>query len=122
MTRIKCRYSRPYCTYDGGHRQVFHSDHWFCDDGDGWCGGHYTRPLDKSGETKVINPICVYCKYETGEFEKTVKQYEYSEGNLFIRGEKYTKHDILYLEIDDRVLVKDGKNIGKVFVPEEYVE
>lgn len=103
MTRIKCRYSIPYCEFPGEHTRLYHSEYWFCDDNVFCEIGHYTRPTDE--ELKVVNPTCIYCKYYEGEFEKEVKSYEYDEdGDLTIGRKKYYDFDIDYLEIDGRVL------------------
>ena len=99
MAKIKCRYTIPYCEYHQRHKQLTHSEYWFCD-GDDECDiRQYTKPKD----AKAINPKCIYCEYVDGEFEKEVKSYEYHNGDLKIGRKKYNSFDILYLEIDGRI-------------------
>ncbi len=98
MAHIKCRYTFPYCSYCG--ERVWHDEYWYCDGPDGGCVGKYTRP--KNEDPKVFNPTCVYCRYEIGEFEKTVRNYEYEYGRLTIGNRVYEEAEIKYLEIDGR--------------------
>ena len=102
MTRIKCRYSIPYCDYGGFPSRVEHDEYWFCDT-DALCAD-YLMPENPT----VENPTCRYCFYEPGEFEKTVKSYEYSDGDLKIGRNVYLESEIIYLEIDGRVLVDEN--------------
>lgn len=107
MTRIKCRYSIPYCycLFPGqSEERVYHSKAWWCDSNEECPYGKYEKPKDPN--PMYVNPICVHCKCESGEFEKVVESYEYFEGgDLIIEGETYEAYDIGYLEIDGRVLV-----------------
>lgn len=109
MTRIKYRYSIPYCCLpEQPEERIYHSDLWQCDSNDGCVYGKYENPLDPA---LAINPICAHCEIERGEFEKSVDFYEYFEGGcLIIKGETYWLHDIDYLEIDGRVLIGEEKN------------
>lgn len=61
--------------------------------------------LDVSDEPDVINAQCMYCRYEDGEFEKDVKQYEYINGTLIMGQKIFYPDEIKYLEIDGRTLV-----------------
>lgn len=106
MARIKCRYSIAYCNnalwcQDKYDDEVKHDEFWFCDSSNN-CD-YYKKPEN----AKVINPTCIYCKFRHGEFEKTVKTYEYYDGTLTVAGREYTSFEIDYLEIDGRVLVDD---------------
>lgn len=101
MTTIKCRYSIPYCSYHGRHQKLSHSEYWWCDDNSECFIGEYLPPQD----AEVVNPQCIYCGYDVGEFEKTVKRYEYINGSLTVAGKTYFQNEIDYLEIDGRVLV-----------------
>ena len=109
MTNIKCRWSKPYCSYHNQHTRLKHSEYWWCDDNSQCFEGKYCKPHD----AKVINPQCVYCGYDTGEFEKTVKRYEYADGNLTIVGKTYLESEIDYLEIDGRILVEPQESEDK---------
>ena len=102
MTQIKCRWKKPYCAYNYGHTRLYHYDDWFCDSSDCCFDGKYTEPEN----AKVINPQCIYCEYDKGEFEKTVKRYSYEYGQLRVAGETYREIEIEYLEIDGRVLIE----------------
>lgn len=103
MANIKCRYRIPYCEYHNEHERLFHNEFWWCDHND-WCAiGKYS----KHPQDAIVNGQCIYCQYENGEFEKTVKNYEYINGELKIGNKKYTYHDIIYLEIDGRVLIEE---------------
>lgn len=100
MAHIKCRYHTTHCMRDG-YRRIDHDERWFCDSDE--CCENYIRPYD----AKVSNPECVNCYYRNGEFEKTIKRYEYDEdgGLILSKGEYYNPLDIDYLEIDGRILV-----------------
>lgn len=102
-TRIKCRYSIPYCSYHNQHTRLIHSELWWCDDNSECFEGVYTRPAD----AKVVNPQCVYCGHDIGEFEKTVKRYEFENGELYVAGRNYHLNEIEYLEIDGRILIDE---------------
>lgn len=108
MTSIKCRYTIPYCTCYGfgNHTRVYHDEFWGCDT-DLYCPKNSYRPPK---DTKVLNPQCVYCKYQSGEFEKTVKRYKYEDGILTVARNTYLEHEIDYLEIDGRTLVKSKES------------
>lgn len=108
MARIKCRYTFPYCAYNGRYdrERVYHDNLWWCDEDEVGCVGRYTKP-SVVDPPNLANPQCKYCEYDHGEFEKTVKNYEYTGGTLMIGKTIYTKHEIDYLEIDGRVLVGD---------------
>ena len=108
MTKIKCRWIKPYCAYNYGYTRIHHDEYWDCDSSDRCYEGKYTEPEN----AKVINPRCIYCKYDKGEFEKTVKRYSYEYGELKVAGETYTENEIEYLEIDGRVLIEQ-KNGGE---------
>ena len=101
MAIIKCRFSVPYCEYHQRHEPIEHDEYWWCDDNEYCPVGEYTR---SSTDYSFINPVCKYCKEEYGEFEKTVKSYEFN-GDLKIGKKTYNRYDIEYLEIDGRVLV-----------------
>lgn len=106
MTRIKCRYSIPYCTARGiPWRRV--EDYVFDESCEGgYCDiDEYRKPL---GLENVVNPKCDHLCIQIGEFEKTVKNYEYDGGNLKIGRKNYYEDEIIYLEIDGRVLVDIG--------------
>lgn len=109
MARIKCRYSIAYCNNalrcpaeDMVDDEVRHDEFWWCDSSD--CCSYYKRPEDAGN---LLNPTCVCCKFRDGEFEKTVRSYEYYDGYLTVAGREYTPFEINYLEIDGRVLVDD---------------
>ena len=101
MTRIKCRYSIPYCSYHGKHERVYHNEYWWCDTDEQCIDGVYTPPPDSN----VINPTCTWCGHYVGEFEKTVKRYEFENGDLKVGGSIYYLNEIEYLEIDGRILI-----------------
>ena len=101
MARIKCRYTIPYCEYNGRHEQQFHNEYWFCDSNDGCDIGQYTESEDPD----ALNPTCVFRKNRYGEFELDVDSYIY-DGDLTINEVEFREWDILYLEIDGRVLVE----------------
>lgn len=105
MAHIKCRYTLPFCTEFDDIR-LYHSDYWFCDGISDECpdGRGYKRP--KNAAPMTVNPQCVYCKYKSGEFERTVKKYEYYDGRLTIAGDSFDANEIDYLEIDGRVIVE----------------
>lgn len=105
MTHIKCRYTLPFCTEFNDIR-VYHCDYWFCDGVSDECpdGRKYERP--KNADPMTVNPQCVYCKYKSGEFERTVEEYEYHYGCLTVDEDSFDANEIDYLEIDGRVLVK----------------
>ncbi len=115
MAHIKCRYTFPYCTSlgIGNDIKVTHDMMWACDSDDGCPKGRkYTRP--KGGKDKervnwydVVNPLCEYCEYKSGEFEKTVKQYEYFDGRLKVGNKVFEENEIDFLEIDGRVLIDE---------------
>lgn len=102
MTDIKCRYTVPYCYYGYSPVRLHHDVFWNCDS-EYECIGEY----HPSSGTKVINPQCTHCIYISGEFEKTVKRYEYEDGILTVAGKKYSEDEIDYLEIDGRVLIDE---------------
>ena len=104
MTRIKCRYSVPMCLRRGwpGER-VYHDRFWVCDNND--CCIQDNAGYEKPTNSNIIGDVCVYCKYEKGEFEKVVKRYSYEYGDLTVCGKTYEESAIDYLEIDGRVLV-----------------
>ena len=109
MAHIKCRYMIPYCRYDGENKRLQHSIYDWCDTK--MCCEKYTRPQNAG---MLVNPQCIYCDYVSGEFEKTVKRYEYSNdeyhaiSTLKIGNEVYDELEIEYLEIDGRVLIDDA--------------
>ena len=105
MAVIKCRYIIPYCEYGGKHERKYHNEQWCCDSDLGCLDRWYTP----SSDTSVINPTCKYCKEVYGEFEKAVKSYEYYDGYLTIGRKAYREWDIVYLEIDGRVLVEEDE-------------
>lgn len=110
MAHIKCRYSIPYCTWQERYTRPYHSEFWWCDDNSQCPYNNYVMPKD----SKAINGQCVFCKYSYGEFEKTVRNYEYCQnGDLKIGKTIYDGYDIEYLEIDGRVL------IGETVEPQE---
>ena len=100
MAKIKCRYDIPFCEYHQRHKQLRHSEYWWCDTDDECDALAYTKPANAD----VINPTCIYCEYVHGEFEKDCKSYEYEDGALKIGRKVYRDFDISYLEIDGRVL------------------
>lgn len=104
MAHIKCRYTLPFCTEFGDIR-LSHSYFWFCDGISDECpdGRKYKRP--ENVDPMMVNPQCIYCKYKSGEFEKTVKKYEYYDGVLTVAGDTFYSDEIDYLEIDGRVLI-----------------
>lgn len=102
MAIIKCRYTIPVCELDNKHQ--YHSEYWFCDSDFGCETGEYERPADAGN---LVNPTCKHCKYVSGEFEKSVKRYEYYDGELKVGRNVYRDHDIEYLEIDGRVLKEE---------------
>ena len=105
MAHIKCRYTLPFCT-EFDNIRLSHSSFWFCDEISDECpdGRRYKRP--ENADPIMVNPQCVYCKYKSGEFEKTVKKYEYYDGVLTVAGDTFDANEIVYLEIDGRVLVE----------------
>ena len=109
MTHIKCRYSIPYCMYHGRYsaERVYHDEFWDCDSNLQCEHSKYTKPdeIPTHNGYELANPRCVFCKYRSGEFEKSVKRYEYCDGTLKIGNDIYYEHDIDYLEIDGRLLV-----------------
>lgn len=116
MAKIKCRYSIPYCDNalrfqddDYDHDDELHFDEFVWCDPFGGCE-YYQRPEDADEE--LFNPLCKYCKFREGEFEKTVKNYKYYDGTLTIAGREYTSYEIDYLEIDGRVLVGGDADEG----------
>ena len=115
MAHIKCRYTFPYCTSwgIGGEVKVTHGATWSCDSDDR-CpeGRRYTRPQGAKDKERVnwydcVNPVCVYCTYKSGEFEKNVKQYEYFDGRLKVGNKVFEENEIDFLEIDGRVLIDE---------------
>ena len=113
MAHIKCRYTLPFCTEFIDHIRVNHSDYWFCDEISDECpdGRRYKRP--ENADPILVNPQCVHCKYKSGEFEKTVKKYEYFDGVLTVAGDTFVAAEIDYLEIDGRVLVGPREEKGE---------
>lgn len=107
MAKINCRYTIPYCEYNGRHEPLHHSEYWFCDSNDECDIGKYEKPWRRSGEVPVANPICRYCAHYHGEFEKVVKSYEYgeAEGVLKIGRTQYDEYEIEFLKIDGRILI-----------------
>lgn len=102
MAQIKCRFSMPFCEL--GLQTIQHDEYWFCDEPGDYPFCEYKRPLDAGN---CVNPTCDHLKYLSGEFEKTVKRYEYTEnGDLRTCRRVYYAHDIEYLEIDGMVLVE----------------
>lgn len=112
MAHIKCRYTLPFCTEFDDIR-LYHSDYCFCDGISDECpdGRGYKRP--KNAAPMTVNPQCVYCKYKSGEFERTVKKYEYYDGRLTIAGDSFDANEIDYLEIDGRVIVEPQESEGE---------
>ena len=102
MTTIKCRYKIPYCSCDkwmGGYEKVDIDTNGFCDS--------FTSNCQIDAEY-ILFDDCEYSWWGTGEFEKTVKCYEYDdEGVLTVGRKKYMDCQIDYLEIDGRIL-KEG--------------
>lgn len=113
MAHIKCRYTLPFCTNFNDIR-VRHSDFWFCDAISDECPHQklYERP--KNADPMIGNIQCVYCKYKSGEFEKTVKKYEYFDGDLTVAGDTFCANEIDYLEIDGRILVEQVGNPNRL--------
>lgn len=111
MAHIKCRYSIPYCTIWGccDYTRLEWDDRNHCFDKDEcWCDGgvsHYERP--RNADPNNLFPLCDHVQYQNGEFEKTVRRYEYTpeSGLYFSEKEYYNASDIDYLEIDGRILV-----------------
>ena len=101
MAHIKCRYSVPVCGYTG--ERVYNDEMWFCDSSCPWDECNYQG----DPESKCINKPCIYKRHADGEFETTVKAYQYENAELKLKGRKYFGSEILYLEIDGRVLVKE---------------
>ena len=106
MAKIKLRYSIAYCSnalrfQDDYNRddEIQFDEFWWCDPYDG-CS-YYKRPEDAG---IIANPRCAYCNFRNGEFEKTVRSYDYYDGYLTVAGRKYTPFEIKYLEIDGRIL------------------
>lgn len=108
MAHIKCRYTLPFCTEFDDIR-VIHNDYWSCDEWGEECpdGREYERP--ENADPMLVNPQCVHCKHKSGEFERTVKKYEYFDGVLTVAGDTFHANEIDYLEIDGRVLIEHGK-------------
>lgn len=108
MSRIKCRYYYFYCSlaniiprYD-------------CESDNGCECGFYEdnsrREFCNGKSVYVYDELCKHLTIKYAEFEKTVKRYEYNDGDLRIGKHIYLKSDIEYLEIDGRVLVKEEES------------
>ena len=111
MAHIKLKYTLPFCTEYYPNIRLRHNEYWFCDES-GCCpdGRTYKRPeMPEKGNTIIVNPICAHCESKSGEFEKTVKRYEYFDGVLKVAADTFEEHEIDYLEIDGRVLVDRRK-------------
>ena len=109
MAHIKCRYEVPYCTIGRKSERIEHDEYWFCDSED-LCYDYSWRdhPAElKQALSGVINPVCDYCEYRSGEFEKDLKNYTFENGYLTARGIKLDSREINYLEIDGRVLIEE---------------
>lgn len=98
MAHIKCRYNEIYCNnhlyrMNAGARLC--NAEKCCEVGDHdyqWIAGEYVY-------------MCEYAYPDIVEFEKTVKDYEYSSAENLLRiGKRYYPY-IEYLEIDGRVLM-----------------
>lgn len=105
MAHIKCRYTVPYCEAQG--KELERCYNWMCDNAaECECGAY--MPDDADVKRGIANPFCAHLKHNYAEFEKTVKAYEYDECFLSIRGLLLDVDFIEYLEIDGRVLIKEG--------------
>lgn len=105
MAHIKCRYEKGYC---GAAQRL----------------NYFRKPCDpETGETDVCagaeysydswnNVVCECMYYALAEFEKTTKDYDISLGeyNPVLRIGKKHYSEILYLEIDGRVLIGGDQN------------
>lgn len=111
MTSIKCRYRERICGHPERKTEVVYTDEWwFCDSNDGCEIGGY----EPNARERVTNPTCRYSQFIDREFEKQVKEYNYTKGDaLIIPMGKGKGNEIIhsgrmeYLEIDGRVLIKD---------------
>lgn len=111
MATIKCKYSKPYCSRiptseraekDGS---VMWNTYFYCDSAD-CCFDYMPDPVEKK---RIVNPRCIFSHTREGQFEKTVKNYEYEadgywDGGLKVSGVMYPSYTIQYLEIDGEVL------------------
>lgn len=105
MAHIKCRYSIPYCEYHNRHSRLEHDEYWWCDSNVNCDIGKYDG--DTNGD--LVNPTCLYCDHEHGEFEKTVKRYSYEDGRVTVGNKRFLESEIKYLEIDGRLLINEGE-------------
>lgn len=108
MAQIKCHCKIPYCYYTDYPRRLQHDDYWWCDTEDFCPFGGYKEPDDAT----VVNPTCFYCVHHNEEFEKTVKNYTYNDEELKIGRKTYHVDEIVYLEIDGRVLIDEEQEAG----------
>ena len=112
MAHIKCRCRIAYCVCDFEvHMRITNLEE--CD-GLGQCayeinheGRGYKRP--PKADDRLVNPTCEWILIEPFEFERTVKYYTY-DGDLTFRDGTYYENEIIYLEIDGRVLVNEEEN------------
>lgn len=115
MATIKCKYSKPYCSLIPVSRKaerdgsVLWSNYFYCDSKE-CCADYIPDPTIKN----VANPKCCFCHARKGQFEKTVKNYEYEVdgywlGGLKVAGVTYPSYTLLYLEIDGEVLVEEDE-------------
>lgn len=129
MTEIKCRYSIPYCYYYGkwSKERVYHDEFWWCDDNRRCHIGKYEKPpgsdkpheyIDENGKRiatlGIINPTCIHCRREKGEFSTTVKRYSWENGTLTIGKRVLDESEVDYLEVDGRVLIGKPEETNNV--------
>lgn len=106
MAHIKCRYFEYRC----GHWKHKSSEYF---DQCSWDGKAFCGDCKTDG---VFDDACVYIVADRREFEKDVKSYRLCmggeriepDGFLAFRGENIDLDNVEYLEIDGRVLIRDG--------------
>lgn len=108
MAHIKCRYRRHGCVFIEAPTEPSWSEY------DGWCVNNEECSFYKSGEELT----CTHFRWRSFEFETTVKNYEfcddydhrgyydYQQPGLKIKGQFIDAEDIIYLEIDERVIIE----------------
>lgn len=112
MAHIKCRYVAPGCDRP---RAIDDFPRYIPGAG-GWCSWDYTDECSyyKEGEK---SSRCIHFAERHYEFETTVKNYEFCDDfdfygaanhqqpGLRVKGDFYDYEDIVYLEIDERVII-----------------
>ena len=113
MAHIKCRYRRHGCALIEEPTEPSWSDY------DGWCVNN--KECSSYMSNKELT--CMHFRWRSFEFETTVKNYEfcddydhwgcddYQQPGLKIKGQFIDDENIIYLEIDERVIINRTEEV-----------